>query len=295
MKTEDRNLYIESYYAAHHTISGFVADVNQAATDQDPVVKTCHPKNDRYYIQLNPNKVVPGSMIKTFSEYKSVLEATMERIEATELQITRADLSFNSDDESHYEQFKKLHKLLISCLSEAYGVRNSYQSCDLWSNRSLSVAIKSDRFEAENYNKDLESHGTTEAKNRLELRSKRMASGIEEEFLVKWFERLDRAVEVFEDVQAHYNRELIRIWNEDQAKTKKEQEFVSLTAFVLRYKDCIFTRKQLQSLFEGVGVQNPKNRAKKFKDGHKIEFFSHQDLKIIVQTIKNMTKKYYNS
>ena len=295
MKIEDRKEYIESMYGAEHTRSGYVKSVNQVVADQDPLVKTCFPKNGMYYIQLNLNKVVPGSMIKKYSEYNAVLAETLDRIEATELQTTRADMSFNSDDESHYEQFKKLNKLLISCIAEAYGVKNCYKVENLWSNRSLSVAIKSDRLEAENYNKDLESNGTTETKNRLELRSKRLTGNVEEEFLVKWFERLDRAVEAFEDVQEHYNRELIKLWNEDQAKPKKEQEFVSLTAFVLRYKDCIFSRKQLQSLFEGVGVQNPKNRAKKFKDNHKIEFFSHQDIKIVVQTIKNLTKNYYNS
>ena len=50
----------------------------------------------------------------------------------------------------------------------------------------------------------------------------------------------------FEAVQKHYNRELVKLWYTNIAKPKKDRDFLSMNAFILRFKDCIFTRKQLE-------------------------------------------------
>lgn len=299
MRIDKRNKYVNNLYAALHTISGRAEQVCLSAAQNEPIVKTCYLKkqkdNESFYLQLNPNKVVPGSMLKSYSDFNTVLDEAMKRIEATPLQLTRVDLSFNSDSEEDYELFKKLNRLLICCIAHAYNVKNCYKTSDLWTDRSLSVAIKSDTIEAENYNKELESQGQTESKNRLELRSKRMSTTIEDEFLNKWFKRLDKAVEQFTAVQQRYNNELARIWSDDVAKSKKERDFVSLTAFLLRYKDCIFTRKQLENLLKKIQVENPRSKAKKFKDNHKIEFYSLTDLKVVIKAIKDAAIRYFNN
>ena len=178
-------------------------------------------------------------------------------------------------------------------------MQNCYQSQDLWTCESLSIAIKSNVLECENYNKFLESKGQVDTKNRLELRSVNIRKGLKylpSVFKVEWFQRLDAAIEHFEAVQQHYNRELVRIWNEDVIKPKNRRDFTNYIHFLLTYKDCIFTSVQLESLIDSIGIDNAKGKAKKFKERHKqVEFYSLKDLQTIVKGIKRVTRAYFKN
>ena len=274
--------------------------------DGEVIVKEANPSKRKgqdfyeYYLQLNPNKAVSDrTLIKKYSDFDKVLREAFERLEVVEFRLNRADLSFNTDNESDYELFKKLNRLLICCISENEGIDNCYETNDLWKLRSLSVAIKSNRLEVENYNKELESKGKTEAKTRLELRSKCLSIPLEElpkEFTEKWFARLDGAYDKFKEVQDRYNQTLIDIWKADQLNDSKNREFINFTAFLQTYKDCIFTKAQLIDLFERTGVsKNPTNSANHYKDNHKIEFYSKTDLREIIKAIKKCTLKYFSN
>lgn len=300
MKIEYRNRYIQNLYACLHTLSGKCDCCNEQQADCEEIVRTSYPvkvrEQDRYehYLMLNPNNASPGSMLKTYSQFQSVLNQALERMEIECFRITRADLCFNSDDLHDYELFKKLNRLLICCLADAYNIKNCYQTADLWNYKSLSVAVKNDVMEAENYDKSIE-NPNVETKNRLEFRSKRINGTLQDEFLQKWFVRLDKAQDHFENVQKRYNQELYKLWANDKARSQKEQVYTSLTAFLLMYRDCIYTRKQLVELLELIGVQNPKRTAKNFKDRHSIEFYSRTDLQLIIAAIKEATKKYFSN
>ena len=284
-----------------HTLSGKSAFCDETKALLEIIVKSCSCKKCRnkdiyeYYLQLNPNKGVFGNdMIMSYTEFVRVLEEAFERMEAIGFRVTRADLCFNSNDLEDYELFKKLNKLLICCIADAYEIKNCYQTSDLWSDKSLSTAVKGNDIEAENYDKSVENPNVP-TKNRLELRSLRVRGSLEEEFLVKWFVRLDKAVEHFELVQERYNKELCKIWQADQEKPQKDRDFISLTAFLMVYKDCIFTRKQLVELLKMIGVENPVRKAKNFKDRHTIEFYSKTDIKEIVKALKQATIDYFSN
>ena len=286
-------------YACLHTLSGKSAFCDESKAQEQMIVKTCYPKKVRnqdkkeYYLQLNPNKGVLGNgMIKSYSEFETVLFNALEEMQAINFRVTRADLCFNSDNISDYELFKKLNKLLICCIADAFNIKNCYQTAELWSNKSLSVAVKNDVIEAENYDKSVENPNVP-TKNRLELRSKRITGTMEEEFLEKWFCRLDKAMEHFELVQKRYNQELYKLWFTDQERPQKDRNYISLTAFLLMYKDCIFTRKQLVELLQMIGVENPVRKAKNFKERHTIEFYSKTDLKLIIKALKQATINYF--
>ena len=107
--------------------------------------------------------------------------------------------------------------------------------------------------------------------------------------------RLDKALGHFECVQKRYNQELCNLWFKDQERADKDKLYVSLTAFLLQYKDCIYTRNQLEEFMELIGVENPKRKAKNFKDRHTIEFYSKTDLTLIIKAIKNATIKYFTN
>lgn len=301
MKIQRRNRYIQHLYACLHTLAGRCVSIDELKAGYEPIVKSCSKKKERgkdsyvYYLQMNPNKAVNDEdMIHSYSEFEEVMFDALTSIDAVGLVITRADLSFNSDDSDDYELFKKLNRLLICCIADACNVKNCYKASDLWTDRSLSVAIKSDRLEAENYNKELE-NPNVKAKCRLELRSKRITGTLKEEFMEKWFTRLDAALDHFEAVQDRYNDNLLMLWQEDQSKLKKDRQYLSLTAFLMRYSDCIYTRRQLINLLTAIGVNKPESTAKHFKEKHTMEFFSKTDLKVIVEGIKKATRKYFNS
>lgn len=290
-----------------HTISGYITQEVQAIDETvKDTIKSCSRLKvrgkDEYktYLQLNPNKLDGEQKIITrYSELQKVLDIIFNGIGASvdDLSMSRADLCFDSTDPEAYEDYKKLHRLLICCVAEAYSFKNCYQACDLWTYKSLSIAIKNDEAEIENYDKDEESNGGSESKNRLELRAKKMQkSNIQHEFLDKWCNRLDKAIECFEDVKQHYNMELERLYKTDLAKPKKYRDYANLNGFLLRYKECIFDRRQMVDLLSRFDeVKNPSSRADNFKRKHYIEYFSRNDLKYIVKCLKNKIKEYFNS
>ena len=256
--------------------------------------------NERTYLLINPNKQGKGEkLITKYSEFVEKMSFILESVGAdlSEYDVIRADFCFNSTDKSTYDSYQKLHRLLISCLAKAYKYKNCYVSCDLWDFERLSIAIKKDDSEAENYNKTRQSEDKDECANRLELRSKRMSgTSIEYQFMTKWFERLDKARKCFDDVQMESNNHLEQLYKKDLAKLPKERNYLSLNAFLLQHKEAIYTRKQMIDLvgrFEE--VKNPTKKADKFKENHKIEYFSQKDLDYIIAVLKKKTGEYFNS
>lgn len=302
MKTEDKNNYAEETYPAMHTMKIKCSYIDVEKLVNEPIVnqwgkrKVTGQDKEEYWLIVNPNATQGSSMHKTFSQFRQEIEKMLVRTGATDVRITRADLSVNSDNPNDYEKFKKLHKLLICCIASAYDVVNCYETKNLWTSRSLSVAIKSNTIEVENYNKAEEAQGKYDTKNRLEFRSVKIKVCIDElqhEFTEKWFNRLDVAIKEFNTVQNRYNYELKKNWLNDRAKPKKERDYMSLNAFLLQYKDNIFTHKQLVELLEAIGVENAEKNANNFKFRHKIEFFSDTDLKFIVKDLKKKIRTYF--
>ena len=256
--------------------------------------------NERTYLLINPNKQGKGEkLITKYSEFVEKMSFILDSLGAdlSEYDVIRADFCFNSTDKTTYDSYQKLHRLLISCLAKAYKYKNCYVSCDLWDFERLSIAIKKDDSEIENYNKARQSEDKDECANRLELRSKRMSgTSIEYQFMTKWFERLDKARKCFDEVQMESNNHLEQLYKKDLAKPPKERNYLSLNAFLLQHKEAIYTRKQMIDLvgrFEE--VKNPTKKADKFKDNHKIEYFSQKDLDYIIAILKKKAGEYFNS
>lgn len=288
------------------TVSGYIprkvkeTEYNQSTAKVN--INQCNYKVDeeKTYLLINPNKQGEReSLITKYSDFVKKMEHILNSVGAdlNEYDVIRADFCFNSTDTSTYNSYQKLHRLLISCLAKAYKYKNCYVSCGLWDFERLSIAIKKDDSEVENYNKYRESEGKDESANRLEFRSKRMSgTSIEYQFMTKWFERLDKARNCFNDVQTEYNNHLESLYKNDIAKPPRERSYLSLNAFLLQHKETIYTRKQMIDLLSRFDeVKNPTKRADKFKDKHRIEYFSQKDLEYIIEVLKEKTTQYFNS
>lgn len=306
MNTKKRNEY-EAAMSLNgiDTVSGYIP-TKISATDIKSDVKCnitqCNYKitKDKTYLLINPNKSENGEQLITkYSEFKEKMERIFESIGSNfnAYDMIRVDFCFNSTDKTTYGSYQKLHRLLISCLAKAYKYKNCYVSCDLWDFERLSIAIKKDDSEIENYNKERQSEGKDICANRLELRSKRMSgTSIEYQFVSKWFERLDHAKDCFDEMQMESNNHLEKLYKDDLSMDPKDRNYLSLTAFLLQYKEAIYTRRQMIDLLGRFAeVKNPVKRADRFKYKHKIEYFSKKDLEYIIRILKKKTIEYFNS
>ena len=121
-----------------------------------------------------------------------------------------------------------------------------------------------------------------------------MNNDLYREFTERWFERWDKAIQNLEQVQVRYNDELVRIWNENEEAEQKR--FITITEFLLRYQDCIFTRRQMVELLSQLpGIRNPENTAKYIKQKYKIEFFSQADVRYAIGEIKRATMEFFDN
>lgn len=286
------------------TVSGYIKGLvskNDMTEDITENITTCTyiAESDKTRLIINPN-IVNGQekLITKYSDFKERMEFIFSNMGKTynDFEPYRVDFCFNSTDLNSYKAYYKAHRLLILCLAKAYTYHNTYSTKDLWTYKDLSVAIKNDTSEIENYNKCLESQGKDVCKNRLEIRSKRTTGSSIYIELFKWFERFDKALSKFDDVQKKCNNHLIKLYNDDLKKEPLERDYLSLEAFLLQYKGSIYTRKQMIELIRSLDSSiNPENKADKFKEKHNIEYFFQEDLDFIVQTLKGKITTYLES
>ena len=71
---------------------------------------------------------------------------------------------------------------------------------------------------------------------------------------------------------------------------------MSINSFLMTRRDYIFTSSQMKKLLMllGLSKEEAKNKAYNFKKYHSIEYFSREDLKIIVADIKAKIIEYFS-
>lgn len=293
-----------------HTLTvkstGLIAQGNK---EFEEVFKSKINSDGNSSITINLNKI--NGDLFTFREFTDTFEMLRNSLDIDNYRFLRADFRLDSYNAKHYSEFAKLNKYLISAMALTYNVKNCYKTDNLFSHKQLSIAIKNDYFQLENYDRNAKSKNTENhnepAQARLEERTMARefrknygdasgASGMEilqQEFTEKWFERWDKALNNLDAVGLRYNEELERIYK--QGKDAFPVKFRTLTDFLIQYQDCIFSRKQLINLLERFPeVKNPKERAKSHKKRYGIEYIAKKDAKAAVEEIKRATLHYFS-
>lgn len=286
-----------------HTGNGASQDI----VDLDKVntinfIENCNIRKVRYedkketYMRINPNRNNRGYILKKYSEFEKLIQQIFNELDVEDFEWKRIDLSFNTLDNQYYANYTKLNRLLIACLANDTNDYNTYDTKNFWNGKTKSLATKNGYREIEFYDKNDESKRKSPYYSRLEFRSKRMRGNIKHEFLKVWFERLDKAVEQFEDVQDRFNRNMAELYIEDMAKKKQDREFLSVNSFLMTRRDYIFTGSQMKKLLMIIGLtkREAQNKAYNFKKSHSIEYFKKEDLKIIVADIKVKITQYFS-
>lgn len=293
-----------------HTLTvkstGLIAQGNK---EFEEVFKSKINSDGNSSITINLNKI--NGDLFTFREFTDTFEMLRNSLDMDNYRFLRADFRLDNYESSHYQEFAKLNKYLISAMALTYQVKNCYKTDGLFSHKQLSVAIKNDYFQLENYDRAAKSKNTENhnepAQARLEERTMARefrknygdasgASGMEilqQEFTEKWFERWDKALDNLDAVGLRYNDELERLYQE--GKDAFPVRFRTLTDFLIMYQDSIFSQKQLINLLERFPeVGNPKERAKSHKKRYGIEYISKKDAKAAVEEIKRATLHYFS-
>lgn len=240
---------------------------------------------------INPNKLVGN--LYSYDECMTAINTILSGAGIDDYQIIRTDLRLDSADPEHYREFAKLNRYLISALAVTYHVRNAYRATNLFSQKQLSVAIKNKYFEAENYDKAAESHGSSQAASRLEIRSKAFKQDLRKEFTEHWSDRWEKAVKNLDQAQGAYNDALEDLYRE--GLVADSVRFRSMTDFLIQYQDCIFCKKQLVEFLSRFPdrIKNPVMFATNFKKRYRIEYFSDSDVRYAVDEIKRATWEFF--
>lgn len=74
-------------------------------------------------------------------------------------------------------------------------------------------------------------------------------------------------------------------------------EFRSLTDFLIQYGSCIFNREQMIDLIRRTDntVSNPAKRVNNFKQKYGVDFYTEEDIRIVINEIKRAKAQYFNS
>lgn len=277
-------------------ITSHIKDFDKANKSNFIEMYNIRQDKNEIYMRINPNKDFNGYIIDSHSKFKKVVQKLFDEIGVMDFKWKRIDLSFNTIESSYYENYTKLNRLLIACIADSSNDYNTYDTKNFWNGKTKSLVTKNGYREAEFYDKNDESNSKSPYYGRLELRSKRMNSSIEHEFLKLWFERLDKAVNYFEDVQHRFNQGMAQIYLEDLDKRKKDRKFLSVNSFLMTRRDYIFTSKQMKELLMMIGFSEDKatNKAYNFKKLHTIEYYKKEDLDFVIADIKAKIKDYFS-
>jgi len=240
----------------------------------------------RHITKINPNDFYEGEL-DNYNTYCQVIDNVVEEYGLHDYLLSRGDIRIDSYDDN-YDEGLKLNKLVVLLIAYSYNIKNQYQSFNPLTLDNLTVRVQNEYYEAENYNRAIKSDNLGLAKNRLELRSKALLKTGKDipQIFMGWIDRLEKLPDYYEKLQDLCNYYLYEKWlKEKNAKVK------SLSEFIRKYQDNIFTVKQLINLLDKVGVDNPARTAYNFNSKNKIEYFSKSELQ---KYINKLTKSLNN-
>lgn len=264
------------------------------------------PQNGNTYIFINPNKL--NGDLFTFSEFQDAMNEIIEAlgIEKDKYYFRRVDFRLDSYDPDFFDEYKKLHRYIISTIFCKYKTTKDYETHKIIEfEDTKSICFKNEYFEIEYYNRDLknkETGNTTEpAKARLELRAKAKniypgwtMDNLKNIFTVDIINRLTKSIENYEYLQIRENDFLQKIFIEDQKQTEKLRMYYSISDFINKHREYFYQTSQLEEFLSRFPelIENPKRRAYKLSTG-KIETISKTNLEDIVSKIKKNMRAFF--
>lgn len=248
----------------------------------------------KYKYRCNPDNTLLDT--STFEGYQEAFDYIIETAAIVDPVKTRLDFRFDLYTGNYADVFK-LNKLLLLLIAEKYNISNRYQCIDMYTGELKTLCIKNQYIEAEAYNKAIQ-EPQSGVNCRLELRSKKLydedSEGDKElRELNKWYVRLaDSTTAInFDSLVKGLNDCLMQRYAEGKAK----RAFATAAEFVTKYADFIFSTKQLVDLYKRMGYKNPNSEATKYKQNHRLECFSLNDIRSYTKIIRESAARFVNA
>lgn len=251
---------------------------------------------------INPNKLTgDDGWCNTYKEFDASLWEILTELNVDSYMTLRVDFTFDYF-EDNYNELHKLHKCICLLAMMHSRSSNNYESIDPLTLDHKTTTSRNQYYEVENYNKKIESHGNSQVKNRLELRSKNLAKkgtvyyGVEN-LIENWINRLGKFEGRYDKLQARSNQYLIWRWNIE----KQEGVVKKFYEFIRKYQNNIFTREQLIDLYFRADGERPSEfdkasgSAKNFERSNKLEYIRQKDLHEYLTILKCCMEHYVNS
>lgn len=243
-----------------------------------------------YYYTLNLNKYA-GKELWTQSEFNKYFHEALFDLGLSEEDTVfyRIDYRFDQLEDTYQEQ-EKLHLALIALLSRTYKMENFYQSLNPITYEGLTVRAQGARYQFENYNKSKEDP-CCPARNRFEIRTLKVNDRCDiSRLMEEWIIRMRKALKNYDNLQNLCNMELVKLY-QSEMKSKKVR---TLSEFIRKYQQTIFSNSQLVDLMKQLGKENPKSSAHNCKIKNKIEFVSRKDLETYIDKMSTVVAAYKN-
>lgn len=259
----------------------FVIGQSKKYTNDDKITTKWSPNHD----------FIKEKLSDTEKELEKMYESATV-IDVKGVKMNRIDI--NTDVDISFEDVSKIIDFMFMCCTEGMDKQRKE-----WTNkdtlRKEAYWFSNQYLEINFYNKEKEDEDK-EKKNeyptRLEVRFKKVRKQDKKHHVEKAIDFYSGALERYSFAEASRIKLLCDEWDrfiEDNPKA-------TLTHFVVKYEEHIYTRNILQALYKYVGLKGSfKAWVDKFKRGYKLDLITENEIKELVKRITISLKRYKNN
>lgn len=251
--------------------------------------------DEKSMLTINMDKYFENCL--TATGFQETLKEILCSCKIDDFTFVRTEFQLTNCISEYSQAFDKLNKYLLSSLLRTCSLRKTYipyDMVDMYDKFTFTTKGQGTSCgKCEDKSKIIQSHlvlktGAREWQNIYrEANNVKLDKNLLRQSLEAWIIQLDAALNHLDETQKVYNDELELIYRE--LKQYKVIRVRSVIDFILRFHDCIFTKKQLIDLYERLEPNSKETATKKatyFKREYGIEFFSKNDMKYAVSEIK---------
>lgn len=210
----------------------------------------------------------------------------------SKVRMNRIDI--NTDVDIAFEDVSKIVDFMFMCCTE--GMQKERKE---WTNKDTlkkeAYWFSNQYLEINFYDKakeDSDKEKINEYPTRLEVRFKKIKSQDKKHHIEKAINFYDGALERYSFAERSRMELLCNEWD----KFIEENPRGTLTHFVVKFEEHIYTREILKGIYEYVGLKgNFKAWVDKFRRGYKLDLISENEIKELVKRITISLKKYKNN
>lgn len=241
-------------------------------------------------VKINPSTYA-GHEIFSLGEYQDVVSGIATELGISNYWLSRVDFKHDTFNSGDFDRFKKLNRVLILNVSAHLNLYNRYESKDFFTLDNLNIKARSERYEIENYNREVEYFSSSSTTNRLEMRSMLLykKKNVDFESVIRnWNSILRASLSQYEWLQNEMNvvlqAEYLNELNENRIKGVNE--------FLRKFEGNIFTKKQLRSLLNSLMIKNPETVANNFSSRSGINYIEPKQLLKYINLLIDSGEKY---